>query len=56
MNILNMYVTVETDKPQARLSFVRRLNVDKDQGLRSGILNTSTHFVYFLKRMVLHKS
>ena len=36
-----IHVTVGTDKPLARLIVVRRLSVDKDQVLRSGILDAS---------------
>ena len=39
--LLTIYVTVGMDKPLARLIVVRRLSVEKDQVLPSGILDTS---------------
>ena len=42
-----IHVTVGMDKPLARLIVVRRLDVDKDQVLRSGILDTPLSLVYY---------
>ena len=44
-------VTVGSDKPLARLIVVRRLDVDKVQVLRSGILDTLCCFVYYFKEL-----